>query len=301
MINGLNGNLSDSLFEAINIMKESHGHVIVSGIGKSGHIGNKISATLSSTGTPSFFIHATEANHGDLGMITKNDCLLILSHSGETSELKNIINYAKKNSLPLISITGNKNSMLSLASNVAIILPTAKEACPNSLAPTTSTTMQLVIGDTIAMILMGLNSFSESDFKKFHPGGRIGASLLNIGEVMHTEKNLPIISLGKSMGEAIVIMNEKRFGCIGIINETSGQLIGIITDGDLRRSMGGNLLDTTVEKIMTENPITILEKDSIKNAINLLNEEKITCLFVTKDKKPIGIVHLHDLIKITSL
>ena len=234
-------------------------------------------------------------------MNTKNDCLVILSHAGETSELKNIINYAKKNSLQLRSINGNKNSMLSLASNVAIILPTAKEACPKSLAPTTSTTMQLVIGDTIAMILMGLNSFSESDVKKFHPGGRIGASLLNIGEVMHTETNLPIISLGKSMGEAIVIMNEKRFGCIGIINETSGQLIGIITDGDLRRSMGGNLLDTTVEKIMTENPITILEKDSIKNAINLLNEEKITCLFVTKDKKPIGIVHLHDLIKITSL
>ncbi|MDC0139699.1 KpsF/GutQ family sugar-phosphate isomerase [Hyphomicrobiales bacterium] len=263
-------------------------------------MGNKISATLSSTGTPSFFIHATEANHGDLGMITKNDCLLILSHSGETSELKNIINYTKKNSLPLISITGNKNSMLSLASEVAIILPDAKEACPNSLIPTTSTTMQLVIGDTIAMILMELNSFSEKDFKKFHPGGRIGASLLNIDEVMHTEKSLPIISLGKSMGEAIIIMNEKRFGCVGIIDEISGQLIGIITDGDLRRSMGVNLVDTSVEKIMTKNPITLIEKDSIKNAINLLNKEKITCVFVTKDKKPIGIVHLHDLIKITS-
>lgn len=255
---------------------------------------------MSSTGTPSFFIHATEANHGDLGMITKNDCLLIISHSGETLELKNVINYAKKNSLPLISITGNKNSMLSLASEVAIILPNSEEACPASLAPTTSTTMQLVIGDTIAMILMELNSFSENDFKKFHPGGRIGVSLLNIGEVMHTQNSLPIISLDKPMSEAIIIMNEKRFGCIGVVSEISGNLIGIITDGDLRRSIKNNIFNTKIEKVMTENPITILKEDLIKDAINLLNKEKITCLFVTKDKKPIGIVHLHDLIKITS-
>ena len=291
--------LGADLLNTIEKIKSIKGNVIFCGLGKSGHIANKISATMTSTGTPSIFLHASEANHGDLGIIRKDDLLFLISNSGETNELKNIIRYAKNNQVEVISLTSNEKSFISTNSNLSITLPIHQEAYQNSLAPMTSTTMQLVIGDLIAAGLMHVKNFTEKEFKSLLPSGRIGARLLNISEVMHKGDSIPLANEMINIDEAIIIMTQKRFGCLGII-DPQRNIIGIITDGDLRRSLSANIIKMPVTKIMTENPITIDEDSSIMDAISIMNTKKITCLFIVNDNKPIGIVHLHDLIKISA-
>ena len=292
--------LGEEIIKAIELIGSIKGNVIISGLGKSGHICNKISATLSSTGTPSIFLHASEANHGDIGIIKNNDVLMILSNSGETAEFNNIVNYAKKINIPIVSITGNQHSFISTNSDIAIVLPEYNEAGPINLVPTTSTTLQLIIGDLIAIGLMHIKEFSESEFKLLHPSGKIGANLLNIEDVMHVGENIPLASQGTNIDEVILIMTNKRLGCIGLTDE-KGTLTGIITDGDLRRSLHQNILNKPASDIMTHDPITIEKSKSVTDAVSLMNSKKITCLFVTQDDKPQGIVHLHDLIKLTAL
>ncbi len=292
--------LGEEIIKAIELIGSIKGNVIISGLGKSGHICNKISATLSSTGTPSIFLHASEANHGDIGIIKNNDVLMILSNSGETAEFNNIVNYAKKINIPIVSITGNQHSFISTNSDIAIVLPEYNEAGPINLVPTTSTTLQLIIGDLIAIGLMHIKEFSESEFKLLHPSGKIGANLLSIEDVMHVGENIPLASQVTNIDEVILIMTNKRFGCIGLTDE-KGILTGIITDGDLRRSLHQNILNKPASDIMTHSPITIEKSKSVTDAVSLMNSKKITCLFVTQDDKPQGIVHLHDLIKLTAL
>lgn len=273
------------------------GRVIVTGMGKSGHIANKISATLASTGTPAFFVHPAEAAHGDLGMIAKDDCIMALSNSGESSELNVIINYAKRYDVPLFSITSNSKSLLYKKSTVGIILQNTGEACPLNLAPTTSTSMMLILGDAIAVALLKIRGFDYEDFKKFHPGGNIGRDLKKVSEIMHTGKKLPLIKEDSFMDEALIEMTKKSFGCLGIINH-SNKLVGIITDGDLRRKMGVDIIKKSVKNIMTKNPLTIDEKFLIGEALNLMNNKKITSLFVCNKDQPIGIIHIHDCLRI---
>ncbi len=292
--------LGDEIIRAIKLITPIKGNVIICGLGKSGHICNKISATLSSTGTPSIFLHASEANHGDIGILKNSDILMILSNSGETAEFNNIITYAKKINIPIVSITGNEQSFIASNSDIAIVLPKYNEAGPINLVPTTSTTLQLIIGDLIAIGLMHTKKFSESEFKLLHPSGKIGANLLNIEDVMHVGENIPLASQNTNIDEIILVMTNKRFGCIGLTDE-KGILTGIITDGDLRRSINQNILNKPASDIMTYGPITIEKTKSVTDAVSLMNSKKITCLFVTQDNKPQGIVHLHDLIKLTAL
>lgn len=288
----------DSNFEhAVKTIFESNGKVIVTGVGKSGHVGRKISATLSSTGTPSFFIHPTEASHGDMGMIEKNDVILAISWSGETTELGDIVRFAHENKNKLIGLSSNKNSHLANSSDIALNLPNAKEACPNGLAPTTSTTMQLIVGDALAISLLNIRGFNKDNFRSLHPGGRLGAILAKVSDIMHIDDEIPVLNKGSKMSEAIIKISEKGFGCIGIILED--KLIGIITDGDLRRHMGPEMLDKSVEEIMTKDPISIPKQLLVSEALELLNKQGVQGLFITdNEKKPLGFVHFHDLIKV---
>jgi len=266
-------------------------------MGKSGHIGRKIASTLASTGTPAMFLHAGEASHGDLGMITEDDVIVALSWSGETAELTGIVTYATRFGIPLISITSGVDSTLAKASSVALCLPKCDEACPNGLAPTTSTTMQLTMGDALATTLLDRRGFTPSDFQTFHPGGKLGAGLKKVRDIMHTDKHLPLAGEKTKMSEALVIMTDKAMGCLGVVNST-GDLIGVITDGDLRRHMSENLLGKSVEDLMTRNPKTINPDELASTAIELINSSAISNLFVVEDKKPIGILHLLDLYRI---
>ena len=266
-------------------------------MGKSGHVGQKVAATMASTGTPAYFVHPAEASHGDLGMITKNDVILAFSWSGETVELISLIQYAARFTVPLISISSNKESTLGRSSKVALELPTSKEACPLGLAPTTSTTMQIALGDALAVALLDSRGFTASDFKVFHPGGQLGANLKFIGDIMHKEAMLPLVQSGTSMAEALVIMTEKSFGTLGVINH-EGVLIGVITDGDLRRNMGSDLLTISVDEVMTQSPKTIAPQTLASAALEMINSSSITSLFVVEDKRPVGIVHIHDLLRI---
>ena len=288
----------DSNFEhAVKTIFDSNGKVIVTGVGKSGHVGRKISATLSSTGTPSFFIHPTEASHGDMGMIEKNDVILAISWSGETTELGDIVRFAHENKNKLIGLSSNKNSHLANSSDIALNLPNAKEACPNGLAPTTSTTMQLIVGDALAISLLNIRDFNKDNFRLLHPGGRLGAILAKVSDIMHIDDEIPVLNKGSKMSEAIIKISEKGFGCIGIILED--KLIGIITDGDLRRHMGPEMLDKSVEEIMTKDPISIPKQLLVSEALELINKQGVQGLFITdNEKKPLGFVHFHDLIKV---
>ena len=288
----------DSNFEhAVKTIFDSNGKVIVTGVGKSGHVGRKISATLSSTGTPSFFIHPTEASHGDMGMIEKNDVILAISWSGETTELGDIVRFAHENKNKLIGLSSNKNSHLANSSDIALNLPNAKEACPNGLAPTTSTTMQLIVGDALAISLLNIRDFNKDNFRSLHPGGRLGAILAKVSDIMHIDDEIPVLNKGSKMSEAIIKISEKGFGCIGIILED--KLIGIITDGDLRRHMGPEMLDKSVEEIMTKDPISIPKQLLVSEALELINKQGVQGLFITdNEKKPLGFVHFHDLIKV---
>ena len=283
--------------KAVNAIFNSKGKVVVTGVGKSGHIGRKISATLSSTGTPSYFIHPTEASHGDMGMIEEKDIILAISWSGETTELGNIVKYALENKIKLIGLSSNKESHLAKSSNIALNIPMVEEACPNGLAPTTSTTMQLVIGDAIAISLLNIRDFNKDNFRSLHPGGQLGAALAVVKDVMHSGESLPTIDIGSPMSEALIKISEKGFGCIGVISNNS--LEGIITDGDLRRHMGPEILNNKVESIMTKRPQMVSSKLLVSDALKLINNLGIQGLFVTDDGKiPIGFVNFHDLIRV---
>ena len=283
--------------KAVDAIFNSKGKVVVTGVGKSGHIGRKISATLSSTGTPSYFIHPTEASHGDMGMIEEKDIILAISWSGETTELGNIVKYALENKIKLIGLSSNKESHLAKSSNIALNIPMVEEACPNGLAPTTSTTMQLVIGDAIAISLLNIRDFNKDNFRSLHPGGQLGAALAIVKDVMHSGESLPTIDIGSPMSEALIKISEKGFGCIGVISNNS--LEGIITDGDLRRHMGPEILNNKVESIMTKRPQMVSSTLLVSDALKLINNLGIQGLFVTDNgKTPIGFVNFHDLIRV---
>ncbi len=293
----LSGNLQAPFALTASLIREAEGRVIVSGMGKSGHVGTKIAATLASTGTPAFFVHPSEASHGDLGMIAHQDIILALSWSGETVELENLVDYSRRYGVPLVSITSNADSTLARASDVALVLPAAKEACPHGLAPTTSSIMQLALGDALAIALLESKGFTASDFKAFHPGGRLGAQLKQVGDFMHSGEKLPLATTGMPMADVIITMTERSFGCLGILNEV-GSLIGIVTDGDLRRNMAADLLEATAGDIMTPDPITVSSDTLVSVALEILNSSHITALFVVEGDKPVGIIHIHDLLRI---
>ena len=283
--------------KAVDAIFNSKGKVVVTGVGKSGHIGRKISATLSSTVTPSYFIHPTEASHGDMGMIEEKDIILAIYWSGETTELGNIVKYALENKIKLIGLSSNKESHLAKSSNIALNIPMVEEACPNGLAPTTSTTMQLVIGDAIAISLLNIRDFNKDNFRSLHPGGQLGAALAVVKDVMHSGESLPTIDIGSPMSEALIKISEKGFGCIGVVSNDT--LEGIITDGDLRRHMGPEILNNKVESIMTKRPQMVSSKLLVSDALKLINNLGIQGLFVTDDgKTPIGFVNFHDLIRV---
>lgn len=288
--------LGQAIIEAVKKIKSANGRIIVTGVGKSGHIGQKIAATFASTGTPAFFVHPTEAAHGDLGMITQDDVILAMSWSGETAELKGIITYARRFRVALISITSNRESALGAQSDIVLELPKADEACPHGLAPTTSTTMQLALGDCLAVALLEAKGFTAQDFKTFHPGGSLGASLKYVTDIMHKGDAMPLLAADAAMSEALVVMTSKSFGCVGIVDD-DGALIGVVTDGDLRRHMGQDLLLAKTHDIMTKAPKTAPKTMLASAALEMINAARITALFVVDNEKPIGIVHVHDLLR----
>jgi len=289
--------LGDSLLAAVALMRGARGRIIVTGMGKSGHIGRKIAATLASTGTPAFFVHPGEASHGDLGMITADDVIMALSWSGETVELRDLIDYSRRFRIGLIAITANAESTLGAAADVALELPHAREACPHNLAPTTSSLMQLALGDALAIALLETRGFTALDYQILHPGGKLGAMLRFVRDIMHDRAAMPLVCLGTPMSAAIVEMSAKSFGCVAI-TDRDDRLVGIITDGDLRRHMRTDLLDARVEDIMTRSPKTVRPDQIASEVLELLNASKITAALVVEHERPIGIVHLHDLLRI---
>ena len=298
-IKNLKSTFNINFCKAVNLIYSTKGKIVVTGVGKSAHIGNKISATLTSTGTPSYFVHATEASHGDLGSIKKEDCVIAISNSGETSELNNIIQFTKRFNVKLISITSNSKSTLHKNSTIGILYKKPIEACPLNLAPTSSTSMSMIIGDCIAISLLELRGFKSTEFKSLHPGGNLGKDLKNLSEVMHLKKELPLANLNEKMSKALLTMTKKSFGCIGVINKKK-QIVGIITDGDLRRKLNSKFFKKKASEIMTKNPTLANKKMLVGEAINLMNTKKITSLFICDNKVPLGIVHIHDLLRLTS-
>ena len=285
---------------AVALITRATGRVIVTGMGKSGHVGRKIAATLASTGTPAYFVHPGEASHGDLGMIQSGDAILALSWSGETAELADIITYSRRYGIALVALTSNAESALGREADVCLDLPKSEEACPNGLAPTTSTTMQLVMGDALAVALLEARGFTAQDFRQFHPGGKLGANLSFVRDIMHKDGAIPLVPVGARMEHALIEMTGKRFGCVGVIDE-AGLLVGIITDGDLRRRMkvSHDLLAEPVEQVMTPRPMTITPDTMAAEALALLNETKRSVVLVVDGHlKPVGIVHLHDLYRV---
>ncbi len=293
----LDHDLGANLVRAVDVILKASGRVIVSGMGKSGHIARKIAATLASTGTPASFVHPAEASHGDLGMITPNDVVVMLSNSGESAELKDMLNYCARFSVPMIAITANITSTMGRAADIILQLPKVQEACPNGLAPTTSTLLQLALGDALAMALLEAKGFSADDFRNYHPGGKLGAQIKHAHDIMHKDGELPLCTVGDFLRDALPIMNHHKFGCIGVKAE-NGNLIGMITDGDLRRHLGNDLWSRKVEDVMTTNPTTIHEQMFAAEVIELINTKRITAVFVISEtKKPIGLIHIHDLLR----
>ena len=295
-LNLLKNYISKDFVKVVNLLLKNKGKIIVSGIGKSGHIASKIASTLSSVGSPSFYIHPSEANHGDLGMLENKDVVILISNSGETSELINLILYCKKLGVPIISITSEPNSTLSRESNLNLLIPKNIEACPLELAPTSSTTCTLALGDALAVTLLKKKKFTESDFRELHPGGKLGQMLSEVKDVMKINLDIPLIVESKKMSYAILEMTSKGEGCVGVVSKKN-QLIGIITDGDIRRNMNPELLDKNVKEVMTRKPKTLSPNTLISKALKIMNEESITNIFITKQKKPIGIIHMHDILK----
>ena len=298
-IKNLKSTFNKNFCEAVNIIYGTKGKVVITGVGKSAHVGNKFSATLTSTGTPSYFIHATEASHGDLGSIKKDDCVIAISNSGETSELNNIIQFTKRFNIKLIGLTSNNKSSLHRNSTVSILYDKPIEACPLNLAPTSSTSMVMIIGDCIAIALLELRGFKSKEFKRLHPGGNLGKDLKSLSEIMHIKKELPLASLNEKMSKALITMTKKSFGCVGVINNRK-EIVGIITDGDLRRKLNSKFFEKKASDLMTKNPTFANKFMLVGEAINLMNTKKITSLFVCEKRKPIGIVHIHDLLRLTS-
>ena len=288
--------LGSAFIAAVEMISSARGRLIVTGMGKSGHVARKIAATFASTGTPAFFVHPSEASHGDLGMITPDDVIMALSWSGETVELKDLIDYSRRFRIGLIAITSAAASTLGKAADVVLTLPQAREACPHNLAPTTSTLMQAALGDALAVALLESRGFTALDFRNFHPGGRLGAMLKFVSNVMHAGDAIPLVAVGTRMADAVVEMSSKGFGCVGII-DTKGQLAGIITDGDLRRHMRADLLEARVEDVMTRSPKTVRPDQLASEALEIINSSKITALIVAEAGKPVGIVNFHDLLR----
>ncbi len=288
----IDGGFSD----AVALLLETRGRVIVSGMGKSGHVGRKIAATLASTGTPAHFVHPAEASHGDLGMMAQGDVALILSNSGETPELADIIAYTRRFGIPMIGVAGRKGSTLLQQADVAIVLPEVPEACDKGIVPTTSTTMTLALGDALAIALMEHRNFSPENFRDFHPGGKLGARLTRVADLMHDGDAVPLIGPDTPMGEALLTITSKGFGVAGVVE--GGRLVGVITDGDLRRHMAG-LLERTARQVMTRNPRTIAPGALAEEALATMNANKITTLFVcdTPGARPRGILHIHDCLR----
>jgi arabinose-5-phosphate isomerase len=282
---------------AIDVIRAAQGRVIVTGMGKSGHVARKIASTFASTGTPAFFVHPGEASHGDLGMIGNNDVILALSWSGETAELKNITDYSRRYGIKLIAITAIAESALAKVADVVLALPQAREACPHNLAPTTSSLMQLALGDALAIALLESHGFTAVDFGLLHPGGKLGTLLKTVSDIMHTGAAMPLSPLGTRMSEAILEMTAKGFGCVGI-TDARGVLAGIITDGDLRRHMHDKLLDARVDDVMTRGPKTVRRDQLLSETLDILNSMKVTALFAVEASKPIGIIHVHDLLRV---
>ncbi|SDS96888.1 KpsF/GutQ family sugar-phosphate isomerase [Bradyrhizobium canariense] len=292
----LQGPLGSAFTAAVDLIREAKGRVIVTGLGKSGHVARKIAATFASTGTPAFFVHSAEASHGDLGMITADDVIVALSWSGEQPEMKNLITYAKRFRIALIAMTAESESTLSKAADVALTLPKAREACPHNLAPTTSSLMLLALGDALAIALLEGRGFTSVDFSVLHPGGKLGALLKYTRDLMHAGDAVPLRPLGTRMSDALVEMSSKGFGCVGIV-DAHGHVVGIVTDGDLRRHMRPDLMTALVDDVMTKNPKTIGRDLLASEALEILNSSKITALIVTDARKPVGILHLHDLLR----
>jgi len=291
--------LDESFTRAVDLLASAAGRVVVTGMGKSGHIGRKIAATLSSTGTPALFVHPGEASHGDLGMVVRGDVLLALSNSGETAELADLIEHAHRFALPIVAITRDEHSTLAQAAELVLTLPPAPEACRIGLAPTTSTTMQVALGDALAVALLTRRGFGPRDFRQFHPGGRLGAQLRRVRDLMHGGGEMPLAAPETPMDAALLEMSAKRFGCLGVTDE-SGRLVGIVTDGDLRRHMGPDLLSRRVGEIMTRAPRTVGPEALAADALRVMNEppRPITTLFVVDEGLiPSGILHVHDLLR----
>jgi arabinose-5-phosphate isomerase len=289
--------LDGAFAAALDLCAAARGRLIVTGIGKSGHIARKIAATLASTGTPAQFVHAAEASHGDLGMIGVDDAIVALSNSGESAELADILAYSRRFEIPLVAITGGRGSTLAEAADVVLLLPKAAEACPMGLAPTTSTTIMMALGDALAIALLERKGFSSADFQLFHPGGRLGRRLLRVGDIMHAGDRVPLVPPKAPMSEAIIVMSAKGFGCVGVCGD-DGRLVGVITDGDLRRHMNDRLLARSVGEIMHRKPKTITAGHLAAEALGLMNRFAITTLFVVDDgMRPAGLLHMHDCLR----
>jgi arabinose-5-phosphate isomerase len=295
----LQGPLGPAFAETVDIIRQAKGRVIVTGLGKSGHVARKIAATLASTGTPAFFVHAAEASHGDLGMITPDDVIIALSWSGEQPEMKNLVNYSSRFAIPMIAVTSNATSSLGEAARIVLELPKVREACPHNLAPTTSSLMQAAIGDALAIALLEGRGFTALEFASFHPGGKLGAMLKFVRDIMHTGEAIPVKPLGAKMSDALVEMSTKGFGCVCIVDERNGEIAGIITDGDLRRHMRPDLMTALVDHVMTESPRTIPPGMLATEMLETLNSSKpaVTVLIVAEGNKPVGIVHVHDVLR----
>jgi arabinose-5-phosphate isomerase len=294
-IRALAAQLDHGFTGALDLIEAARGKVVVSGMGKSGHVAHKIAATLASTGTAAFFVHPAEAAHGDLGMITNEDVLLALSNSGETAELGALVEYANRFDIPLIAMTRSAESSLAEAADVTLVVPPIAEACPLGLAPTTSTSMMMALGDAIAVALLERKGFSTQDFQVLHPGGALGKKLLRVSDLMHSGEAMPLVPPDMKMSEALVVMSAKSFGTLGILE--AGRLAGIVTDGDLRRHMAADLLQRPVGEIMTRGPVTIRPQALAAEALNLMNARKTTCLFAVEDGKPVGLLHIHDCLR----
>ncbi len=298
LVAAIEGGMSEAFAQAVRTISAIGGRVIVTGVGKSGHVGAKIAATLASTGTPAFFVHPAEANHGDLGMIARDDAIVVLSWSGESAELKGIVAYSRRFRIPLVAFTAGVSSTLARVADIVLLLPREQEACPHGLAPTTSTLMQLALGDALAVALLEAKGFTAGDFHTFHPGGQLGANLAHVSDVMHTGDALPLVPTGTSAQQAIMTLSQKKFGCVGVL-DGDGMLIGIVTDGDVARNLGRNLVGEPIDVIMTRAPKTIAPTALASTAMGILNRYNIGALIVTgADQKPVGIVHFHDLLRI---
>ncbi|HZO45021.1 MAG TPA: KpsF/GutQ family sugar-phosphate isomerase [Xanthobacteraceae bacterium] len=288
--------LGQAFVAAVDLIRGARGRLIVTGMGKSGHVGRKIAATFASTGTPAYFVHPSEASHGDLGMITADDVIMAISWSGETAELKDLTDYSRRFKIGLIAITSNRESALAAAADIVLSLPQAREACPHNLAPTTSTLMQQALGDALAIALLESRGFTALKFAELHPGGKLGAMLKFVRDIMRAGDDVPVVQAGTRMSNALVVMTAKSLGCVLIVG-ADGRLTGIITDGDLRRHMSTNLLDQPVEEIMTREPKTVRPDQLASEALEILNASQKTQLIVAEQGKPIGVVHVHDLLR----